>query len=145
MKWIKIQPLHVIPKPLSLRAARICDLQMTLAALCLIRRGCNQTGTLRTAGQWGLWSEPRGRLGVLHWNHQRWSCCRRRHCRCSCRWWWWRREALRQRGTTTHPVCPAGGGGERPASRAAGRTGALCSCTSCCRDAPCLCCCREHF
>ncbi len=117
--------------------------------VCLIGCGCSQSGTLRTAGHldlWGLCWGSRGWLGILKWNQLKRSRCR--HCCCCycccCCWWWWSRGALRQPGTRTELVCLAGGHGEHPASPAAGRTEALCSCTSRCRGAPCLCCCRER-
>lgn len=100
------------------------DLQMLLH---LIGCGCSQSGTLRTAGLWVLCSGSRGWLGVLNCNQLKTSCC----C--------WR-VALHQPGTGGHLICLGVGCGERPASPAAGRTEELCSCTSCCRDAPCLCC-----
>ncbi len=136
-------------------------IKMTFDLYMLGLIGCvyGQSGTLRTAGRpdlWGLGSGSQWGLEVLNWNQQRRSlhcccccccccccgccCC----CYCCCCWcFWWCRGALCQPGTSTRLLCLAAGCGERPASPAAGRTEALCSCTSCCRDAPCLCCCRR--
>lgn len=97
----------------------------------------SQIWALRTAGRSrlrGLCWDSRGSLEVLNWNQLRRSrlwCCKLR-------------EDLCQLGTRTEVVFLDGGGGEHQASPAAGHTKALYSCTSCCRDAPYLCCCGGH-
>lgn len=109
--------------------------------LRLIGCGCSQSGTLRTAGRLDLHRLCSGSHGCLGFLNCGLLTRSRRRCRYCC--WWWR-EALCQPGTRTELVWLDDGGGERPASPAAGRTEALCSCTSCCKGAPCLCCCGER-
>lgn len=131
------QPLHSAPRAIT----RTFDLLMLSSVLRLIGCGCSQGGTLRTAGHldlWGSCSGFHGWLVDLNWTRL-WRSPR--HC-CCCFWRW--SKALCQPGTRTQLVGPDGGCGERPASPAAGRTEAPCSCTSCYKGAPCLCYCRQH-
>lgn len=97
---------------------------LLLLVLHLKGCGCSQSGTLRTAGHPVPWN----RL----WRSPRYRCC---CCCCGIGALCW---SLTR---TLHGQ--AGGCGGRPASPAASRTEVLCSCTSCCKDAPYLCCCQE--
>lgn len=95
--------------------------------------GCSRSESLRNAALPDRWESC-------------WGCCgwigdpscsqlqkrsKRRH----------RRRFYHQPGTRPRPASPGAGRGGRPASPAAGRKAALGSYTSCCTDAPCLCCC----
>lgn len=119
MKW-NLKPSS--PPPSALRV-RLC--------VWLTRRWCSRGESLRTAGRSDL-------MGFC-WSRslQRPSCHLHRCC------WRRRRRGFAQFGAGAEMIWRDGAGGERRASPAAGRTEALCSCTSCCTGAPCLCCCKE--
>lgn len=129
---ISVQHVFLNPRLLPRLPTACFDLihvmiQNDLLMLHLIGCGCSRSGTPRTAAHWVQWS----------WQSRshRFRCC----CCCCCG-----KSSLCRPATTTLPSAPAGWCGERPASLAAGRTEALYSCTSCCKDAPCLCCCSQR-
>lgn len=118
---------HLLPHPTACFALIRTMAQKGLLGLHLKGCGCSRSGTPRTAAHWVQWS--------LQWRSLRFRCC---CCCCS------GMSSPCRPGTRTLPSSRGGGCGGHPASPAADRTEALYSCTSCCKDAPCLCCCSQR-